>query len=234
MDHKCFSAGLSLIFILLTVQSKAQEKDTIPVPRWEVGVDLLSLFSKNKFPELSIFGRYLLNPGKEKNTHLRFRLGYDAFHYLDSTTLGRKEALEYSSFSPFVMAGLQKELVRKDQSSLYGAVDLSYSRQAYDAKFGPIDPDKLHFLEGFEWEKQTLTALHAVFGFTQRLTPQLSFSLESSLSVSWRRYQFKEETWIFDDGSRPGTPSGRIIDTGSKSVLTSINPFHQVFLTYKF
>jgi hypothetical protein len=225
MKDKFLMAGISLMLILITIQSKAQQTDTIPVPRWEVGVDVLSLFDQNSLVPYSLFGRYLLNPTGDKKSHLRARIGFDGFSYLD--TANHPNRLEHDSraFAFSVMVGYQKEITSTDRSSLYFGSDLSFSRESSNKKWdipGPLG------VQGYEDYSNSKIGLHFLAGYSYSLGSRIRISLESSLSVFFRREIFDQDVTFFAFDNR------LYEDSSANRIDSRINPFHQLLFTYKF
>lgn len=213
------------MFILLAVQSKAQEQETVPVPRWEVGVDLLSLIDKNSLTPYSIFGRYLLNPTGAKRSHLRARIGFNGFNYLDTANFGAAFEHDSRAFAFSVMAGYQKEITSTDRSSLYFGSDLSFSRESSNKKWdipGPLG------VQGYEDYSHSKIGLHVLAGYSYRLGSRIRISLESSLSVFFRREIFDQDVTFFAFDNR------LYEDSSASRIESRINPFHQLLFTYKF
>lgn len=225
MKNKFIIAGICLMFILLAVQSKAQEQETVPVPRWEVGVDLLSLIDKNSLTPYSIFGRYLLNPTGAKRSHLRARIGFNGFNYLDTANFGAAFEHDSRAFAFSVMAGYQKEITSTDRSSLYFGSDLSFSRESSNKKWdipGPLG------VQGYEDYSHSKIGLHVLAGYSYRLGSRIRISLESSLSVFFRREIFDQDVTFFAFDNR------LYEDSSASRIESRINPFHQLLFTYKF
>jgi hypothetical protein len=194
--------------------------------RWEVGVDASSLVDKNTFAAYSLFGRYLLNPDSDNKSHLRVRIGYDFYTYLDTTVRGNTFDHDSHRFAFMALLGYQREFSTWERSSLYWGADLSFFRD-----FRKVNWD-LPNIQGFESLTWRFIGLHGLVGYTYHLTEKISFSLESSVSIIHRHYHFLEDVFFFrDDGSEI---SGRIRDHSSNRIDATINPFHQILFTYKF
>jgi hypothetical protein len=204
--------------------SHAQQENS--PKRWEVGVDALSLFDKNTFVPYSMFGRYLLNPDSDKKSHLRVRIGYDFYTYLDTAVRGNTFDHDSHRFAFMALLGYQREFSTWERSSLYWGADLSFSSDSRKVNWD------LPNIQGFESLTWRFIGLHGLVGYTYQLTGNLSISLESSISISHRYYQRLVDVFFFrDDGSGI---SGVVGDQSSNRIDTSINPFHQILFTYKF
>jgi len=215
---------MAVIGALFSASSHAQQ--TKSSNRWEVGVDALSLFDKNTFVPYSLFGRYLLNPESDKKSHLRVRIGYDFYTYLDTAVRGNTFDHDSHRLAFMALLGYQREFSTWERSSLYWGADLSFSRD-----FRKVNWD-LPNIQGFESLTWRFIGLHGLVGYTYHLTENISFSLESSVSISHRYYHTLEDVFFFrDDGSGI---SGRNGIDSSNRIDTAINPFHQILFTYKF
>ena len=209
---------------MVSASSFAQQNNS--PSRWEVGVDALSLFDKNTFAPYSLFGKYLLNPDGDKKSHLRARIGYDFYTYLDTAVRGNKIDHDSHRFAFMALLGYQREFSVRDRSSLYVGADLSFYRDFRKTLWD------LPNITGFETIQQRIVGLHGVVGYSYQLTQHLVFSLESSVSLSHRYYQYKEDVFFyFDDGS---PMSGRNAHFFSNRIDSFVNPFHQILITYKF
>ena len=225
MNNLYIAAGSIVLFILTTFQVNAQQKDSIPIPRWEVGVDVLSLFDKNSLTPYSLFGRYLLNPKGDKKSHLRARIGFDGFNYLDTALFDTAIEHDSRAFSFSVMVGYQKEITSTDRSSLYFGSDLSFSRESSNKKWdipGPLG------VQGYEDYSNSKIGLHFLAGYSYSLGSRIRISLESSLSVFFRREIFDQDVTFFAFDNR------LYEDSSASRIDSRINPFHQLLFTYKF
>jgi hypothetical protein len=215
---------MAVLGALFSASSHAQQ--TKSSNRWEVGVDALSLFDKNTFVPYSLFGRYLLNPESDKKSHLRVRIGYDFFTYLDTAVRGNTFDHDSHRLAFMALLGYQREFSTWERSSLYWGAELSFS-----SDFRKVNWD-LPNIQGFESLTWRFIGLHGLVGYTYHLTENISFSLESSVSISHRYYHTLEDVFFFrDDGSGI---SGRNGIDSSNRIDTAINPFHQILFTYKF
>jgi general stress protein CsbA len=215
---------MAVLGALFSASSFAQQ--TKSPNRWEVGVDALSLVEKNTFATYSLFGRYLLNPDSDKKSHLRARIGYDFYTYLDTAVRGNTFDHDSHRFAFMALVGYQREFSTWNRSSLYWGADLSFSRD-----FRKTNWD-LPNIKGFESLTWRFIGLHGLIGYTYQLTGNLSISLESSVSISHRYYQRLVDVFFFrDDGSGI---SGVVGDQSSNRIDATINPFQQILFTYKF
>lgn len=127
---------IGLLLAAHATEAFAQEQDSLRAFRWGIGLDALSLVDKNVYPDYSVFGRYLLNPDAEKNTFLRFRLGYDYKAILDTASSGI--SLDHSSrMLRYALAlGVQKDLLVRDKSSLYMGGEIAFHNFRYKRDWG--------------------------------------------------------------------------------------------------
>lgn len=224
---------LMLLAYVAPIEVCAQDQDSLKLPRWEVGVDLLSLVDKNNYPEYSLFGRYRLNPTRDKAVYLRTRIGFSGSVYLDSLTAGNPVDYEERNFSPFIMLGLQKDLLNFGESRVYFATDLSLNLIWYNIQVGPISPENFQFQEGFESMRETKTSGHFVIGYSYNFGGGLTISIESSVNLLLKKYSFDEEMWFYNNAPDVDL-GGRIRENSSTKLLTSITPFNQFLLTFNF
>jgi hypothetical protein len=222
---------LMLLAYVAPIEVCAQDQDSLKLPRWEVGVDLLSLVDKNTYPEYSLFGRYRLNPTRDKAVYLRTRIGYTSSVYLDSLTAGNPVDYEERNFSPFIMLGLQKDLLNFGESRVYFATDISYSRKTNTITWGPIMPERFQFQEGFQNIKENFFGFHLSVGYSHYFGQHIKLSIESSLNLIRRNYFLDEEIRFYEDGSGIGAGS-TIRENSSTEILTSVKPLHQILLTF--
>jgi hypothetical protein len=227
-------AGMSCIVSSLTFAQQNNSPN-----RWEIGVDIRPLFDKNYFVQpsafgggenyfskYSLFGRYLLNPDSDRKSHLRARIGYDFYTYLDTAVRGNTFDHDSHRFAFMALIGYQREFLVKGLSSLYGGVDLSFYGDFRETLWD------LPNITGFENLQQRIFGFHGVIGYSYQLTGNLRFSLESSVSLSHRYYRYMEDVlFYYDDGS---PRSGRNAYFSSNQINSFINPFHQILITYNF
>lgn len=211
----CFLTGL-----LVAGKVNAQEQDSVEVYRWGIGLDALSLVDKNSYPDYSVFGRYLLNPDAEKSTFLRLRLGYGYEAVLDTASSGI--SLDHSSsLLRYALAlGVQRDLVLKGKSSLYTGGELSFHDFRYERDWDITDHT------GYENTYQQRLSLYGLLGYNYKLTGRLNLSLETSVSVHYKKYHLDEDVFYVSGGS--------IRENWSEIIQSRFNPFHQLLITYNF
>jgi hypothetical protein len=209
-----------LVCLLQSVSIQAQEASNSE--RWELGVDALSLIDKNSLIPYSLFGRYLLNREGDKKSHLRARIGFAGFSYLDTANHGTLLEHDSRSFAFLIMAGYQKEIRSMARSSLYIGSDLSYSRESSKKRWYSSG------VQGHEDYRNSNLGLHGLAGYSYNLGSRIKLSLESSLSVFFRNESLDQDIDYVDEDIR------LFEDSSGTRVVSRINPFHQLLFSYKF
>jgi opacity protein-like surface antigen len=209
-----------LVCLLQSVSIQAQEASNSE--RWELGVDALSLIDRNSFPPYSLFGRYMLNPEGEKKSHLRARIGYDMYSYLNMVSDGAPLEHDRYAFAFSVMAGYQKEIRSMARSSIYIGSDLSFSRESSKKRWYSSD------VQGHEDYSNSKIGLHALAGYSYSLGSRIKISLESSLSILLRNERLDQDINYVEQDIR------LFEDSSGTRIVSRINPFHQLLITYKF
>lgn len=209
-----------LVCLLQSVSIQAQEASN--TERWELGVDALSLIDKNSLTPYSLFGRYMLNPEGDKKSHLRARIGYAGFSYLDTATHSTPLEHDRSAFAFSIMAGYQKEIRTFARSSLYIGADLSFSQESSQNRWFSSD------VQGHEDNRNSNLGLHGLAGYSYNLGSRIKLSLESSLSVFFRNERLDLDIDYVDQDIR------LFEDSSGTRIVSRINPFHQLLFTYKF
>ena len=213
----CMTALLCLIAFLPLY---AQHEN--PIGKWEIGVDALSLIDKNSLTPYSLFGRYLLKPEGEKKSHLRARIGYDGFSYLDTANHGTPLEHDSRAFAFSIMAGYQKEIRTFAHSSFYIGADLSFSRESSNKRWYSSG------VQGHEDYRNSNLGLHGLAGYSYNFGSRIKLSLESSLSIFFRNEKLDQDIEYFDQDLR------FLEDSSGTRIGSRINPLHQLLFTYKF
>lgn len=219
------------VWLMAVGQIQAQETDPPKPSRWEVGVDLLTLIDKNNFPAYSMFGRYNLTPNAARSTYLRMRIGFQYETFLDSAQLTHTAITHYnfshSSYSPFLMVGLQRDIKTLMNTSFYYGADLYYQGSILKKEWGPNTRqigDSMIKFENF--------GSNILFGFSQKIGTNFKISLESSINIYLRKFHLIDEIWFQDEeGIETG---GKIGNNFSKKITTNILPFSQIIFSYNF
>lgn len=198
----------------------AQEQDTLKTNRWAIGLDLLTLVDKHTYPDYSVFARYLLNPDAEKSTFLRFRMGYGYEALLDTASSGI--SLDHSSglFRYALALGIQRDLVVNKRSNFYTGSELAFHDSRFKRKW-----DITHQTGYYNVYQQRLS-FYGILGYNYKLNKQLSFSLETSLSVDLKSYVLDEDLFYESGGVRS--------EHASEIIQLGINPFHHLLIIYNF
>jgi opacity protein-like surface antigen len=209
-----------LVCLLQSVSIQAQEASN--TERWELGVDALSLIDKNSLTPYSLFGRYMLNPEGDKKSHLRARIGYEGFSYLDTANHGTLLEHDSRAFAFLIMVGYQKEIRSMVRSSFYIGSDLSFSRESSKKRWYSSG------VQGHEDYSNSKIGLHALAGYSYSLGSRIKISLESSLSILLRNERLYQDINYVDQDIR------LFEDSSGTRIVSRINPFHQLLFTYKF
>lgn len=98
-----------LVFTLLISSqitwAQTTKNDTISlIPKWEVGLNLLSLFNEGNVPKASIFFRRNYAISNQKCKALRFRIGLDS-EIRDGYTFEGLLTGEYKTYTPYLSIG---------------------------------------------------------------------------------------------------------------------------------
>ncbi|RIW18753.1 hypothetical protein D0X99_03465 [Algoriphagus lacus] len=199
-------------------------------PRWEIGLDALSLIDQNELPPYSLFGRFWLNPEGKKKTQLRMRIGFEQFELLDSAFFDGAAEIDQKTSAFFVAGGLQRDLKVFSKGTLYAGGDIGYSRAKENLVWGPSRPGTR---EGFSKYEESTIRLSGIIGYNHELGKNFAISVESSLQgvyslqttdVDYTQLQSPEpEEFV------------RIVEYERvENWNIQIQPFYQVMLSYKF
>ncbi|HLT07123.1 MAG TPA: hypothetical protein VK014_06320 [Cyclobacteriaceae bacterium] len=207
--------------------ASAQEQDSVKHLRWELGVDLLPLFEKSDFPDYSLFGRYLLNPGKDKNTFLRIRVGYGLESYLDTANHGTSKDHTWNKQSYSFAVGVQRDISVSHRTRVYVGGDMSFVRSKDNKEWDNADG-----VIGYEVVRSNSTTMDGFAGISYEAGGMLSLSLESSLYLGLYGAKQKADVYRYN-------PSGelfhrKVADDKSQRLISGVRPFHQLMITYKF
>lgn len=218
--------GAVLNGLCITLAS-AQEEDSVKHLRWELGVDLLPLFEKSDFPDYSLFGRYLLNPGKDKNTFLRIRVGYGLESYLDTANFGASMDHSWNKVGYSLSLGFQRDISLSHRTHIYTGGDLSLisakDRKEWDDAYG---------VTGYEVYRTYRSSLHGLLGISYDVGSMISVSIETSLYFSLNNKLQDVDVYRYNsDGELFQRELGRHTD---QRVASGFRPFHQLILAYKF
>jgi hypothetical protein len=219
------------VWLMTTGQSLAQETESPKPSRWEVGVDLLTLIDKNNFPAYSLFGRYNLAPDAQKSTYLRLRIGYQYETLIDSTVMARLD-INRSVHSPFLLAGIQRDLKTFNNSRFYLGADFYYQKSITKTEWGPDTEQGGMIQIGYENVRFKNVGSNILLGMSHQINTFLKVSLETSLSFQLENFRDVEEVWFYDEERRQ--ISGRIGNHSGNKFTTTILPFSQLLLTYNF
>ncbi|UJP66324.1 hypothetical protein [Mongoliitalea daihaiensis] len=197
---------------------------------WEVGIDALSLFSKNQLPSYSVFGRYRINPGADKGSFIRARVGYQIDDFENNSPNGPSVFFQANeAVNTIILLGYQREIISRPRNSMYIGGDFLFSKEKgfretllrSDAVEGGLDSGTLD---------KTVTSINfnSFIGFSYNLFPHLKLSFESGFFLGKTQM---EELYNLT------TPRGDRIAYGSVSSEKfefGVLPFYQVFLTLNF
>ncbi|WP_304516407.1 hypothetical protein [Cecembia rubra] len=228
LSKNVIRAFFLIILILYSIQQQSYAQVSDRIPRWEIGLDALSLIDKNDLPAYSLFGRFMLNPQAPKKTSLRLRLGAEGYAYLDSAFNEDKVGLDYRVNSFFVSAGIQRELLIFDKSSVYFGADLGYLRKVnlkdYTGDFG-------WNVVGHDYYRETNLRFAGILGYTHQLGNNFAISVESSLQTIYsHQKQDTDYVSIFNEDNIIISYENSTV----KSLQSGITPFYQVLFCYRF
>lgn len=240
MKNKFIIAGISLMFILLAVQSKAQEQETVPVPRWEVGVDFLSLVGKNQYPMFSVFG---LKEVGERGWAFRGRIGgnfnlrsnpfqvpFTDFYLIHDVT---------REIDLFLLLGFQKSLVRNTKSDMYFGSDIAYMKNKITTENVISGPDNDIYFDDLKTTTKRLS-LAPFIGYSKTFGQKITLRYEMAFILGREIFEENGKGYLINDsfGNQQmardnfGTPSYTSFNKVRFDFL-SLNPFYQLLLTYK-
>ncbi|RZS98337.1 hypothetical protein [Cecembia calidifontis] len=220
MKFKTFVLVVLPCFFILSVYGQQDSK------RWEVGIDALSLFSKNQLPSYSIFGRYQLNPNAEKESFIRARVGYQIQNFEKKTPDEFYTLVDDKAANTLFSLGYQKDFVSSAKHSMYYGGDLNFIR-------------RIQTISAFYFSEETLMLyttdrtnfsmnINVLMGFSYKPISQIKVSFESGLFAG-RTY--KNEDYLAE------TQEGDAISWGSVSsnkIDFGVLPFYQILFTINF
>lgn len=218
--------GAVLNGLCITLAS-AQEEDSVKHLRWELGLDLLPLFEKSDFPDYSLFGRYLLNPGKDKNTFLRIRVGYGLESYLDTANHGTSKDHTWNKQSYSFAVGVQRDISVSHRTRVYAGGDMSFVRSKDNKEWDNADG-----VIGYEVVRSHSTTMDGFAGISYEAGSMLSLSLESSLYLGL--YGAKQKADVYRYNPFGELFHRKVADDKSQRLISGVRPFHQLMITYKF
>lgn len=205
----------------------AQEEDSVTHRRWEIGVDLLPLFVESDFPNYSLFGRYLLNPGKDRNTFLRLRLGYDAETYLDTANFGTSMDHTWDKVGYSLSLGVQRDISVSHRTRLYAGGDLSFVRVTDNKEW-----DDAYGVTGYDVVRTNRGTLNGFVGIAYEAGGMLSVSLESSLYLGLSGGLHKADVSGYNSDGELFLR--QLADETDTRFSSGFRPFHQLIVSYRF
>ncbi|UJP66327.1 hypothetical protein [Mongoliitalea daihaiensis] len=217
-----------MLLLILASSEHLCAQDIGRIPRWEIGLDALSLIDKNELPAYSIFGRMVLNPQTTKKTSLRLRLGVEGYTNLDSAFSGNRVGLDYRTNSFYISTGIQKELLNLGNCSVYVGGDFGFYRKAnlkdHTGEFG-------WNVIGYDNYREINLRFAGILGYTHQLGNNFAISVESSLQTNYsNQKQDTDYVSAFSEDVLIVTVENRTI-TIWRSGFT---PFYQVLFSYRF
>lgn len=200
--------------------------DEVPRLPWSVGTDLLWLIDKNSLPSTSIFVRRNVQPENKMPGAIRMRMGFRLDDF--STNLTNADLLEYNDFDILLRLGYELQVQKGNHQFFYGVdMHISYAyryarRMSFtDSEFGSnqkwISRDHI-------WNVGPI----GFIGYQYFLTPNVSFSIEASLNVNYRRIK---EVDINENIVQPEIATATIL---RNNFTAQFQPFYVLNFHYNF
>lgn len=214
-----------LMAFSLQAQSKnTTKRDSFPSAKWEIGLDVLSLFEKNNVPAASIFFRRNYAQSAFRGKAWRFQVGMDTeVRNYDSNARFFPDT--WRSYGPYLGVGHEWQFHQK-RFTWFSGVDLTTSYQISDT-YQILSATDSTVVDA-HLEKLNI-GLNALLGAQWALTKNLKVALESSFYLRYEsyfldspsgKYNIPQETW------------GQTMIT-DKKFTTSLQPFWTVRFIYQ-
>ncbi|WP_338222924.1 hypothetical protein [Algoriphagus confluentis] len=194
--------------------------------RWEVGLDVLSLFEKNSLPSYSLFGRYFLNPSGEKPMFLRSKLGYQASNAMTNTNMEFYSYEEIQLQNWLATIGFQRDFYTSPITSFYYGADIVLQR--LNERQFLIFGDEILEQEGMQAvydNRRISTSVFGFIGFSRKFGETIVLSFETALYFTQMSSDY-DYNLIFVDGF-----NASVAQNSSKKYFAGAKPFSQLVLT---
>lgn len=226
MQHRIV-LGIALFLLAFSLQAQSNKmvkRDSFPSTKWEIGLDVLSLFEKNNVPAASIFFRRNYAQSAFRGKAWRFQVGMDTevrnydsnVHFVEDT---------YRNYGPYLGVGHEWQFHQK-RFTYYAATDLAVSYLLSNT-FLLLSISDSTVVDS---HRETLRISGAgIIGAQWAFNRYFSIALESSALIQYESFYLDEPVGKY------GTPQ----DAWSQSIgedqkfTTSIQPFWTIRLIYK-
>jgi len=201
--------------ILYAQQDSTQSKAP---PKWEIGVDLLSLIDKNSLPNFSILIRKHNFYANDKTTAWRFRIGIDWAEHSPLSNF-------FSDMTILTRLGYEWHKVLSKNTHLYYGTDFHFLH-----KKRIVSQGSLYVISDLDnWEIGAI----AVIGGRYFINKNLSLSIEGNLDAV---FVSREDGWIQGGLIINGVPIPETYDGDreSKGFLFRISPVSTLNLSIHF
>lgn len=232
-----------LVFFLTMLSCLAQEV-TKP-QRWELGVDVLSLFNKNHYPAYSIFVARKLG---ENGLALRSRVGIEGSSFENLSVVPPRTPFprpdNYQKRNYFASMGIQKALwinsKPKNQSYFYSGVDIAIKlNQEFSQKL-----EQVEYFTDFYFERKLTFRDYIVapfLGYSYHLHKNFSVRTEIAFNLIITDFKVRGNGWYmpYYDQSVPFIPpineNPSAYEFGnSRTIDYRLSPLNQIILSYNF
>lgn len=226
MQHRIvLNIALFLLAFSLQAQSnKMTKRDSFPNAKWEIGLDVLSLFEKNNVPAASIFFRRNYAQSAFRGKAWRFQVGMDTEvrNYTDQTRFFDDT---WRIYGPYVGVGHEWQFHQKRFTWSFG-VDMTTAYLVSD-KYQLVSLTDSTVVDSHM--ESLRIGMNGLLGAQWTITRNLKVSLESSLHLQYQSFYLDEPDGIYN---LPQETWGQTMVT-DKKFTTTFQPFWAVRIIYQ-